>query len=133
MIFNPEESIDFQGFTGPFIQYTHARIRSILRKEKPGAALNPGSSLLKEEKELLVLLEQYPAILEQAVTEHNPSVVAIYAFAIAKNFNSFYTALSIMNAESPEKKQLRLRIAATTAQVIKSAMAQLGIQVPERM
>lgn len=133
MIFNPEESIDFQGFTGPFIQYTHARIRSILRKEKPGAALNTGSTLLKEEKELLVLLEQYPAILEQAVTEHNPSVVAIYAFAIAKNFNSFYTALSIMNAESPEKKQLRLRIAATTAQVIKSAMAQLGIQVPERM
>lgn len=133
MIFNPEESIDFQGFTGPFIQYTHARIRSILRKEKPVAALHAGSNLLKEEKELLVLLEQYPAILKQAVAEHNPSVVAIYAFSIAKSFNSFYTALSIMNAESPEKKQLRLRIAAITAQVIKSAMAQLGIQVPERM
>jgi arginyl-tRNA synthetase len=133
MIFNPEESIDFQGFTGPFVQYTHARISSVLRKEKPVAGLNAGTSLLKEEKELLVLLEQYPAILEQAVAEHNPSVVAIYAFSIAKNFNSFYTALSIMNAESSEKKQLRLRIAATTAQVIKSAMAQLGIQVPERM
>lgn len=133
MIFNPEESIDFQGFTGPFIQYTHARISSILRKEKPSLDGIVGNSLLKEEKELLVLLEQYPAIVEQAVSEHNPSVLAIYAFAVAKTFNSFYTTLSIMNAESGEKKQLRLRIAATTAQVIRSSMSQLGIQVPERM
>jgi arginyl-tRNA synthetase len=133
MIFNPEESIDFQGFTGPFIQYTHARISSILRKEKPAVDGAVGQGLLKEEKELVVLLEQYPAMVAQAVTEHNPSVLAIYAFAVAKTFNSFYTALSIMNAESAEKKQLRLRIAATTAQVIRSSMAQLGIQVPERM
>ncbi|MFZ9695199.1 MAG: arginine--tRNA ligase [Chitinophagaceae bacterium] len=133
MIFNPEESIDFQGFTGPFIQYTHARISSILRKEKPSLDGVVGNSLLKEEKELVVLLEQYPAIVEQAVSEHNPSVLAIYAFSVAKTFNSFYSALSIMNAESGEKKQLRLRIAATTAQVIRSSMGQLGIQVPERM
>jgi arginyl-tRNA synthetase len=133
MIFNPEESIDFQGFTGPFIQYTHARISSILRKEKPSLDLEAGNNLLKEEKELVVLLEQYPAIVEQAVNEHNPSVLAIYAFSVAKTFNSFYTAMSIMNAETVEKKQLRLRIAATTAQVIRSSMAQLGIQVPERM
>lgn len=133
MIFNPEESIDFQGFTGPFVQYTHARIRSILRKESPDATLPMDTALLKEEKELIVQLEQYPAVIEQAVEEHNPSVLAIYAFSLAKTFNSFYTALSVMNAESAEKKQLRLRIAATTAQVIKSAMGQLGIRVPERM
>lgn len=133
MIFNPEESIDFQGFTGPFIQYTHARIKSILRKETPDASLLADTSLLKEEKELIVQLEQYPVIIDQAVSEHNPSVLAIYAFTLAKSFNSFYSTRSILQAETTQKKQLRLRIAATAAHVIQSAMGQLGIRVPERM
>ena len=133
MIFNPEESIDFHGFTGPFVQYTHARIKSILRKQTAGKQLQPASPLLKLEKDLIVSLEQYPVIIEQAVAEHNPSVLAIYAFNLAKSFNTFYTELSVMNAETEEKKELRLQIAEMTANVIASAMSLLGIKVPERM
>ena len=135
MIFNPEESIDFHGFTGPFVQYTHARIKSILRKEKavdsPQSTVD--STLLKLEKALIVKLEQYSTIVEQAATEHNPSVLAIYAFELAKTFNTFYTEHSVMNAESDEKKQLRLKLSEMTANVIASAMGLLGIKVPERM
>lgn len=134
MIFNPEESIDFHGFTGPFVQYTHARIKSILRKESENKSSDSvGTGLLKLEKELIILLEQYPMVMEQAVTEHNPSVIAIYVFNIAKLFNSFYAEHSVMKAESEEKKQLRLHIAEMTANVIASSMSLLGIKVPERM
>jgi arginyl-tRNA synthetase len=134
MVFNPEESIDFHGFTGPFVQYTHARIKSILRKEKASATQSsPNSQLLPKEKELLVLLEQYGTILEQSLQEHNPSVLAIYAFNIAKTFNTFYTEHSVMSAESEEKKSLRLQLCEMTANVIKSGMGLLGIKVPERM
>ncbi|HEX6845696.1 MAG TPA: arginine--tRNA ligase [Chitinophagaceae bacterium] len=134
MIFNPEESIDFHGFTGPFIQYTHARIKSILRKEKAvDSQESIVDSLLKLEKELIVKLEQYSTIVEQAAIEHNPSVLAIYAFELAKTFNTFYTEHSVMNAESDEKKQLRLKLSEMTANVIASAMGLLGIKVPERM
>lgn len=134
MIFNPQESIDFHGFTGSFIQYTHARIKSVLRKQQPESVYAfQDLLLLPLEKELLVLLEQYPAAIDQSATEHNPSVLANYAFNLAKVFNSFYTEHSIANAESEEKKQLRLRIAQMTANVIASSMALLGIRVPERM
>ena len=133
MIFNPEESIDFHGFTGPFVQYTHARIKSILRKQAASSELRVTSGLLKLEKELIILLEQYPAVIEQACLEHNPSVVAIYVFNLAKSFNTFYTEHSVMNAESEEKKQLRLQLSAMTANVIASGMSLLGIKVPERM
>ena len=134
MVFNPEESIDFHGFTGPFIQFTHARIKSILRKEMPDAGYSfSGSGLLKLEKELLVILEQYPTVLETAAEEHDPAHIANYIYLLAKTFSSFYTEHSIGNAESEEKKQLRLRIAFMTANVIKSAMGLMGIKVPERM
>ncbi|HEX4876252.1 MAG TPA: arginine--tRNA ligase [Chitinophagaceae bacterium] len=140
MIFNPEESIDFHGFTGPFVQYTHARIRSILRKaadgdKKPeaGSQQSEAGSLLRLEKEIIIMLEQYPTILDQAVAEHNPSVIAIYVFSLAKAFNTFYTEHSVMNAETEEKKQLRLQISEMTANVIASGMGLLGIRVPERM
>jgi arginyl-tRNA synthetase len=134
MIFNPEESIDFHGFTGPFVQYTHARIRSILRKEFPTAGYKTqDTGLLPLEKELLITLEQYGAIIEQAAFEHNPSVIATYAFNLAKTFNSFYTEHSVTNAESEEKKQLRLKLCLFTANTIQSAMALMGIKVPERM
>ncbi len=134
MVFNPEESIDFHGFTGPFIQYTHARIKSILRRE-PVTEERPFAfyGLEKKEKALLVLLEQYPAVVHQAAAEHNPSVLAIYAFGVAKTYNSFYTEHSVLNAESEEKKELRLRLCQLTATTLKSAMGLLGIQVPERM
>ncbi len=134
MIFNPEESIDFHGFTGPFVQYTHARIKSILRKQSGVRSRESGAAnLLKLEKDLIILLEQYPAIIEQAVAEHNPSLIAIYVFTVAKSFNTFYTEHSVMNAESEEKKQLRLKLSEMTANVIASGMSLLGIKVPERM
>ncbi|MDB5276651.1 MAG: arginine--tRNA ligase [Ferruginibacter sp.] len=134
MVFNPEESIDFHGFTGPFVQYTHARIKSILRKE-PIISQEPieATDLLKLEKEVIVLLEQYPDAIEQACTEHNPSAIAMYVFNLAKTFNSFYVEHSIANAESDEKKQLRLQLAVMTANVLKSGMELMGIKVPERM
>jgi arginyl-tRNA synthetase len=140
MVFNPEESVDFHGFTGPFVQYTHARIRSILRKESMvnsqwsiNSLLTTNHSLLKLEKELIISLEQYPTIIEQACDEHNPSVIAVYIFNLAKSFNTFYTEHSVINAESEEKKKLRLQLSEMTANVIASAMGLLGIKVPERM
>ena len=134
MVFNPEESIDFHGFTGPFIQYTHARIRSILRTEKINPAANESKeNLLPLEKELIVLLEQFNVTIQQAATELNPSLVAIYAFNLARLFNSFYAAHSVRNAETDEKKQLRLKLSALTANTIAQSMHLLGIKVPERM
>lgn len=133
MIFNPEESIDFHGFTGPFVQYTHARIRSILRKERAESNAAIGNTLLPLEKELLVHLERYSMTIEQAMAEHNPSLIAIYVFDLAKLFNSFYAEHSVTQAESHEKKQLRLKLCQMTANVIKSGMGLLGINVPERM
>lgn len=134
MIFNPEESIDFHGFTGPFIQYTHARIKSILRKEQadPGYTL-ASSGLLPLEKELLVSIEQYGLVLKQAAEELNPSVMAIYAYNLAKTFNSFYAEHSVASAESTDKKQLRLRICGMTAIILSSSLQLLGMKVPERM
>ncbi len=145
IVFNPEESIDFHGFTGPFVQYTHARIRSILRKAGEQSAVGPSTSsgqpfdklrtgsLLKLEKDLIILLEQYSVIISQAAAEHNPSVIAIYAFNLAKTFNAFYTEHSVMNAESKEKKRLRLQLSEMTANTIQASMSLLGIRVPERM
>ena len=134
MVFNPEESIDFHGFTGPFVQYTHARIKSILRKAEPiSTAPISFANLLKLEKELLLLLEQFNTVVKEAAVEHNPSVIAVYAFNVAKTFNSFYTEHSVMNAENEEKKALRLQLCQLTSTVIKNSMALLGIQVPERM
>lgn len=136
MVFNPEESIDFQGFTGPFIQYTHARLKSILRKVEAtnnGKEAIGNAPLLPLEKELLLLLEQYGDVVQQAAQEHNPSAIANYVYAVAKTFNSFYTVHSVMRAETETKKQLRLQICQLTANTIKSGMHLLGIRVPERM
>jgi arginyl-tRNA synthetase len=136
MVFNPEESIDFHGFTGPFIQYTHARIKSILRKsgtEQLQSADSSLQALLPLEKELSIHLEMFPTTLQEAANEHDPSKVAIYIFNLAKIFNSFYTEHSIGNAENEEKKRLRLQLSQLTAQVIKNGMNVLGIKVPERM
>ncbi|MBK8520277.1 MAG: arginine--tRNA ligase [Chitinophagaceae bacterium] len=136
MVFNPAESIDFHGFTGPFVQYTYARIKSILRKQAGAETLTNDSmttDLLKAEKEVIVVSEQYGSIIEQAAQEHNPSVIANYVFNLAKTFNSFYSELSVANAETESKKQLRLKISLLTANILKSGMNLLGINVPERM
>ncbi|HEU5053555.1 MAG TPA: arginine--tRNA ligase [Hanamia sp.] len=138
MIFNPEESIDFHGFTGPFVQYTYARIQSILRKtgiEETEISLNQLSTeqLLPLERQLIIMLEKYGNILSDAANEMNPSLVAGYVFNLAKLYNSFYTEHSVAHAETEAKKQLRLSISVMTAGVIKSGLQLLGIKVPERM
>jgi arginyl-tRNA synthetase len=133
MIFNPEESIDLHGFTATAVQYTHARIKSILRTESPGN-FQPGQEyLFPLEKELIRMLEGFPEIISEACSEMNPSVLATYSYELARKFNSFYDVHSVIKAETPEKKELRLRIAQMTANVIASAMGLLGIRVPERM
>ena len=133
MIFNPEESIDFHGFTGPFVQYTYARIKSILRKETFDETQKISPPLLKSEKDIAVVAEQFPSIILEAGKEMDPSKVAAYIFTLAKTFNSFYSELSIGKAENEEKKQLRLKLALLTANILKSGMQLLGAQVPERM
>lgn len=135
MIFNPEESIDFHGFTGPFVQYTHARIKSILRKAgyTGGTSLDTSVTLAKLEKELIVALERYPGVLAEAAHDYNPSVIATYAFHLARTYNTFYSEHSVLNAESEEKKELRLSLCERTASTLKMAMHLLGIRVPERM
>jgi arginyl-tRNA synthetase len=134
MIFNPEESIDFHGFTGPFIQYTHARIKSVLRKSEIDVSINTfNSALHPSEKELLLLAEQFEQILKQAADSLDPSTIAIYLFQLAQSFNSFYAALSIVNAENEEKRQLRLKLASLVATILSSGMLLLGINVPEKM
>lgn len=132
MVFNPEESIEFHGFTGPFIQYTHARTKSILRKEHP-SNVELNGSLLPLERNVIIELEKYETAVEQAAAEMNPSVIANYVFGLAQTFNSFVTELRILTAESEEKKELRLQLAQMTVNVIKSAMGLLGIRVPDRM
>jgi arginyl-tRNA synthetase len=135
MVFNPEESIDFHGFTGPFVQYTYARIRSILRKEEQqeGFTAESTTPLLPPEKAVLIQLERFSLILQTAALEMDPSVIAVYVFNLAKTFNSFYGELSVSKAETAEKKGLRLQLCLATAGVISRALELLGMRVPERM
>lgn len=137
MVFNPAESIDFHGFTGPFIQYTYARISSILRKlnynSSTELAVDSSDTWFPLEKELIVTLEQFPFVLKDAGIEQDPSKVAIYIFNLAKTFSSFYSEHSIANAENSSKKNLRIMLSVFTATAIKNGMKVLGIKVPERM
>ena len=135
MLFNPEESIDFNGNTGPFIQYTYARIQSVLRKaDTPASHLSPlTSNLSSKELALIQRLVDYPVAVRQAGDEFSPAVIANYAYNLACDFNSFYHDHSILNEEDADKRALRLVLAQTVAKVIKKAMALLGIEVPNRM
>jgi arginyl-tRNA synthetase len=152
MLFNPEESIDFNGNTGPFIQYTYARIRSILRKneelrmkneESVGAEVGKPvgnssffilhSSLEEKEIELIQKMSEYGAAVEQAGKDYSPSGIANYCYELTKVFNQFYHDYSILNEPDAEKKAVRLVLARNVAKIIKNAMALLGIEVPERM
>jgi arginyl-tRNA synthetase len=136
MLFNPEESIDFNGNTGPFIQYTYARIQSVLRKAGDEAIRQLGNEAIRlEDKELALIqrLVDYPAAVRQAGDEFSPAVIANYTYSLACDFNSFYHDHSILNEADAEKRALRLVLAQTVAKVIKSAMSLLGIEVPNRM
>ncbi len=135
MLFNPEESIDFNGNTGPFIQYTYARIRSILRKagnqNSQFSILN--SQLSEKEVELIQKMSEYGAAVEQAGKDYSPSGIANYCYELTKVFNQFYHDFSILNEPDKQKKAIRLMLAKNVAKIIKNAMALLGIEVPERM
>ena len=135
MLFNPEESIDFNGNTGPFIQYTYARIQSVLRKatEEKLQITNDNLQIAPKELSLIQRLCDYPAIVRQAGDDFSPAVICNYAYALACDFNSFYHDLSILNEPDASKRALRLLLAKNVAKVIRSAMELLGIEVPERM
>ena len=136
MLFNPEESIDFNGNTGPFIQYTYARIQSVLRKaEANHAAQDFGGVKTLNDKELALIqrLADFPAAVRQAGNDFSPAVIANYAYSLACDFNSFYHDYSILNEADADVRALRLALSATVAKVIRSAMSLLGIEVPNRM
>ena len=133
MLFNPAESIDFNGNTGPFIQYTFARIQSVLRKAGALGSLESLVSLDPKELVLIQRLTDYPSIVRAAGEEFSPAIVCNYAYALACDFNSFYHDLSILNEPDEAKKTLRLLLSANVAKVLKSAFALLGIEMPERM
>ena len=135
MLFNPEESIDFNGNTGPFIQYTYARIRSILRKaEGLNISLTSNQSPLStKEIELIQKMNEFGAAVEQAGKDYSPSGIANYCYELTKVFNQFYHDYSILNEPDEQKKAVRLVLAKNVAKIIKSGMALLGIEVPERM
>lgn len=138
MLFNPEESIDFNGNTGPFIQYTYARIRSIMRKAEAEGIVLPSvlpNTLPLNEKEVQLIqkLNSFETVVEQAGKDYSPSGIANYCYELTKDFNQFYHDYSILNAESAEAKTLRLALAKNVAKTIKNGMQLLGIEVPERM
>ena len=134
MLFNPEESIDFNGNTGPFIQYTYARIRSILRKAGDQANMGTAAiSLNEKEVELIQKMNEFGAAVEQAGKDYSPSGIANYCYELTKVFNQFYHDYSILNEADEQKKLFRLVLAKNVAKIIKNAMSLLGIEVPERM
>lgn len=138
MLFNPEESIDFNGNTGPFIQYTYARIRSIMRKAEAEGIVLPSVlphtlPLNEKEVQLIQKLNNFETVVEQAGKDYSPSGIANYCYELTKDFNQFYHDYSILNAESAEAKTLRLALAKNVAKTIKNGMLLLGIEVPERM
>ena len=138
MLFNPEESIDFNGNTGPFIQYTHARIRSILRKAAAEGIVISGKladcmPVNEKETDLIQKMNEYGAAVEQAGKDYSPSGIANYCYELTKQFNQFYHDYSILNANTEAEKQVRLVIAANVAKIIRNGMRLLGIEVPERM
>jgi len=134
MLFNPAESIDFNGNTGPFIQYTYARIQSVLRKaDSRDLEISKSQSLEEKELALIQRLCEYPAVVRNAGDNFSPAVICNYAYDLACDFNSFYHDLSILNEPDAAKRALRLLLAKNVAKVLQSAMSLLGIEMPERM
>ena len=136
ILFDQKESVDFQGNTGPFIQYTYARIQAILRKvdfDTNVTLSEAETSLHDKEKELIKQLEIFPDVIQQAASNHSPALVANYTYDLVKEFNSFYQNVSILGADKYNEKVFRVQLAQSVANTIKNAFALLGIEVPERM
>jgi arginyl-tRNA synthetase len=133
ILFNPEESVDFHGNTGPFIQYTYARIQSILRKAGAIEKVSDNYVLHEKEKQVLKTLQLFPEVIQLAAEHYSPAIIANYTYDLVKEFNSFYQNVSILAANTASEKSFRIQLAKAVAEVIKSAFALLGIKVPERM
>jgi len=134
MLFNPKESVDFAGNTGPFIQYTYARIQSILRKAgATKAAISIDLSLTSFEKELIKSIHEFPEVVKLAGETYSPAIVSNYTYDLVKLYNSFYQNVSIFNEESEALKQMRVQLSAVVSDIIKRSMSVLGIEVPEQM
>ena len=138
MTFNPKESIDFNGNTGPFIQYTYARIQSVLRKAAEAGIVIPeiipvGLELSAKEEGLIQMLADFKSVVKQAGSDYNPSIIANYAYDLVKEYNQFYHDFSILREENEALKVFRLALSANVGKIVKTAMGLLGIEVPERM
>ncbi|MGV9003650.1 arginine--tRNA ligase [Flavobacterium sp.] len=134
ILFNPEESVDFAGNTGPFIQYTYARIQSILRKANFDTETHISLEVLHpKEKELIKQVELFPEVIQNAAHHHSPALVANYTYDLVKEYNSFYQSVSILGEENEEKKIFRVQLSKKVSEIIKAAFKLLGIEVPERM
>jgi arginyl-tRNA synthetase len=137
MLFNPQESIDFQGHTGPYIQYNHARICSILRKAAQLSievqAVDTTISLQKIEQELIFVLYQYPQVVADAARDYSPALVSQYAYTLAKTYSQFFSELSIFNESNDQIKAFRVSLSKLVADVLKKSMGLLGVGVPDKM
>ena len=138
MTFNPEESIDFNGNTGPFIQYTHARIMSVLRKARENkfsltSGFSAGMILEEKERELLKTISEFPSVVAEAASTYSPALLANYCYEIAREFNQFYHDHSILNEPDVEKRNFRLILSESVVKIMKSGMEMLGISMPDRM
>ncbi|MEM9681132.1 MAG: DALR anticodon-binding domain-containing protein, partial [Bacteroidota bacterium] len=133
ILFDPKESIDFQGNTGPFIQYTYARIQSILRKADFDHSTAVKVSLHEKEKQLLKQIEAFPEVIQQAADQYSPALIANYTYDLVKSYNSFFQNISILGADTKDEKVFRVQLSKAVGQTIKNAFSILGIGVPERM
>jgi arginyl-tRNA synthetase len=133
MLFDPQESIDFNGNTGPFIQYTYARIQSILRKNTVEIKIDEDSDITDKERALIISLLAFPKTIQEAANSFSPALIANYAYEIVKDFNSYYQSTPILGADSTSIISFRVALSQQVAKVIKSSMSLLGINVPQRM
>ena len=133
ILFNPAESVDLNGNTGPFIQYAHARISSLLRKADGLKEIDSSINLEPSEKDLIKHLVEFGVVIQQAAREYSPALIANYTFDLVKLYNSFYQSVSIFKEEDLVKQNMRLVLSANVGKTIKAAMNLLGIEVPDRM
>jgi arginyl-tRNA synthetase len=133
MLFDPKESIDFNGHTAPFIQYTYARIKSILRKNTNDIKIIEDIEITDKERELIKLLLGFPKLIQDSANSFSPALVANYIYDLVKEYNSYYQSTSVLGAESDTLISFRVALSKKTSEIIKTGMSLLGIQVPERM
>ena len=133
MLFDPKESIDFNGNTGPFIQYTYARIQSLKRKHNAEVVMPSAVNITAKEQEIIKLLTEFPAVIQEAAANYSPALVANYVYDLVKEYNTYYQNTAILTAESEELINFRLGLSVKVGEVIKTSMSLLGVNVPDRM